>query len=155
MAPGRNRIRYSDSRRYCEWMDHSFEDLETAKLLLGADGPLDTAAFHCQQCIEKALKAYMLYKINAHLDGHNLTWLCRQAVKEDKRFSEWLDESAALNRYYIETRYPSDTPLALTRGGVELLYSMAQRMYGFICSEVGMLPGEAGAAETEEQKNTQ
>lgn len=125
-----------DSRRYNDWLDHSCEDLEAAKLLLGSSETLDAAAFHCQQCIEKALKGYILFKSNSPVDGHNLTWLCRQAVKSDQRFQEWLDESAVLNRYYIETRYPSDIPMELTRGQVERIYGMAYRMYRFICSEV-------------------
>jgi HEPN domain-containing protein len=42
-------------------MEHAGEDLEAAKVLLGPDDLLDAAAFHCQQCIEKALKGYLLF----------------------------------------------------------------------------------------------
>ncbi len=65
------------------------------------------SAFHCQQAIEKALKSYILLKSGLLVDGHNLTWLCKQAMRYDPKFSDWLDESAALNRCYIETRYPA------------------------------------------------
>lgn len=137
MTPAHNREGNSDSRRYYDWIGKAGEDLEAAKLLLAGEDTLNAAAFHCQQCIEKALKSYILYKTRNHVDGHNLTWLCRQAMKSDHHFLEWLDESAALNRYYIETRYPADIPVALTPEKVGQVYRMAGSMYRFICDEIG------------------
>jgi HEPN domain-containing protein len=125
----------NDSKRYFDWIDRAGEDLEAAKLLMAGDDTLNASAFHCQQCIEKALKGYILSVSNEHVDGHNLTWLCRQALKSDQRFMQWLDESAALNRFYIETRYPSDIPMELTRDKVAGIYDMAEKMYEFICGE--------------------
>lgn len=126
----------NDSQRYYDWLERANEDIQAAQLLLGSDNTLSAAAFHCQQCIEKALKAYILFKTHEHVDGHNLTWLCRQAIKNDKHFTEWLDESVALNRYYIETRYPADIPLELNIKKVNRAYDMANAMYRFICNEV-------------------
>lgn len=137
MARRRFREGNNDSRRYFDWIDRAYEDLEAVQLLLKNDSTLNAASFHCQQCIEKALKGYILYKTQNHVDGHNLTWLCRQAVKVDSRFEQWLDESAELNRYYIETRYPSDIPLEPGRAQVEKIYAMASVMYRFICNEMG------------------
>ena len=136
MVPSRHREGLNDSRRYYDWIDRAGEDLEAARLLMASEDTLNAASFHCQQCIEKALKGYLLYKTRNHVDGHNLTWLCRQAVKWDNRFAEWLDESAALNRYYIETRYPADIPLRLSEDKVAGVYTMADKMYRFILSEI-------------------
>lgn len=133
-----------DSRRYYDWLDRACSDLAAARLLLSEEDTLDAAAFHCQQCIEKALKGYILYRTRNHVDGHNLTWLCRQAIRQDSRFGEWLFESAILNRFYIETRYPSDIPLALTRDGVSKAFRMAESMYRFICGELE-IPAAADA----------
>jgi HEPN domain-containing protein len=130
------RARNSDSRRYFDWLEHANEDIEAAAKLVATGSTLNAAAFHCQQCIEKALKGYILFKTHQHVDGHNLTWLCQQAMKIDKRFTEWLDESVALNRYYIETRYPADIPLKLDNVIVNNAYEMAHAMYHFICSQV-------------------
>ena len=132
----RRREGNSDSRRYYDWLERANEDLKAAELLYDNESTFNAASFHCQQCIEKALKGYILYKTKAHVDGHNLTWLCRQAIKSDRRFLEWLDESAVLNRFYIETRYPSDTPLNFDRATVVKAYNMARAMYRFICDEV-------------------
>lgn len=134
---GRHREGDNDSKRYYDWLDCAGEDLKAAKLLLGSGSLMNMAAFHCQQCIEKALKGYILFKNRGHVDGHNLTWLCRQAVRLNHRFLEWLDESAVLNRFYIETRYPSDIPLELTEPYVQRVYKMAEDMYTFILGELG------------------
>jgi HEPN domain-containing protein len=131
----RRHVNYSDSTRYRDWLDRACEDISCAKILREDEKCHNSAAFHCQQCIEKALKAYILLKEDRLVDGHNLTWLCRQAMRLDSRFDEWLDESASLNKCYIETRYPADLPLALDRAEVERYYGMAQGMYKFIRSE--------------------
>lgn len=126
----------SDSRHYFDWLEFASADLAAAKVLLGVDYCTNPAAFHCQQSIEKALKGYLLYKGMHNIDGHNLTWLCKQAMRYDQKFRDWLDESAQLNHYYIETRYPSDIPLNLDSKVIERLYKMASDMYDFICLEV-------------------
>ena len=130
-------MRVNDSRRYLDWIDFASDDIEAARLLMTSDQCDDAAAFHCQQAIEKALKAYVLFVTGTHVDGHNLTWLCRTALRYNPKFTQWLDESAYLNRYYIETRYPSDIPLLLHRNDVEKVYNMAKAMYEFIVELIG------------------
>ena len=131
----RNNVK-EDSRKYYDWLEFASLDLNAAKVLLETGHCNGAAAFHCQQCIEKSLKAYSLFKTGRPLDGHNLTWLCRQAAKHDRAFNRWLDDSAQLNRYYIQTRYPSDMALPITAETVNHLYSVARDMYQFICMEV-------------------
>lgn len=138
MARKRN-AGYGDSRRYYDWLDRAGEDLQCAWLLLKDDNCYNGAAFHCQQAIEKALKAYILSKTDILVDGHNLSWLCKRAIKYDKNFSAWLDESASLNKCYIETRYPADIPLELQYDRVMGYYRMAKEMYRFICEEMDLL----------------
>jgi HEPN domain-containing protein len=125
-----------DSKKYFDWLDKAKDDLKAAELLFSSDETLDIAAFHCQQCIEKALKGYLLYVTHINVDGHNLTYLCRQAIRLDTHFTQWLEDSTVLNRFYIETRYPADIPLELEKSYVKNVYNMAESMYNFICSEV-------------------
>lgn len=129
---GRRRGSPHDSRRYFDWLERAESDLESALILKNNDGDNCNAAFHCQQCIEKALKGYILYKTGRHTDGHNLTFLCRSACRIDRKFDEWLDESASLNRYYVETRYPTDIGFDITDSELEKIYKMAFDMYSFI-----------------------
>ena len=108
-------------------------DLQCARLLLTYGGDAYNIAFHCQQAIEKALKGYLLYRTGRHFDGHNLTYLCRQAIRLDPDgFSEYLDESAALNDLYIETRYPTDLPFEINEVEIRRYLDMAERMFAAI-----------------------
>lgn len=129
---GRRRKAPNDSRRYFDWLERAECDLDSARILKDHNGDNCNAAFHCQQCIEKALKGYLLYMTGRHTDGHSLTYLCRQACHHDRKFDEWLDESASLNRYYIETRYPTDMGFDVEDHELEKLYTMAAAMYDFI-----------------------
>ena len=43
-----------------EWLTKGWHDLQTARITASAaDGPLDTAIYHCQQAAEKILKALL------------------------------------------------------------------------------------------------
>ncbi len=133
---GRRPVNPSDSRRFRDWVQRAGEDIVAAHLLMADDRCYNAAAFHCQQGIEKALKAYILVCTGNLVDGHNLSWLCKQAMRHDERFRDWLDESAALNRCYIETRYPTDIPTELGERETRRFYLMAFDMFVFICQQV-------------------
>ncbi|MEG1993435.1 MAG: HEPN domain-containing protein [Oscillospiraceae bacterium] len=126
----------NDSRKYFDWLDRAGEDMICANILSNDERLFNSAAFHCQQAIEKALKGYILLKSGELVDGHNLTWLCKRAMRYDKEFTKWLDESTSLNRCYIETRYPSDVIHEISFKKIKKYYNMAHDMYLFICEQV-------------------
>lgn len=126
----------ADSRQYDDWLDKAGADLCAASVLRRDDRCYDGAAFHCQQAVEKALKSYILLRSGQLCDGHSLVWLCRRAGRHDRRFADWLDESAALGNCYIETRYPADGAPAYDFASVSRAFEMAYDMFMFICSQV-------------------
>lgn len=126
----------TDSKRYYDWLFYAYQDHISALMLAEDKRLYSMAAFHCQQCIEKSLKAYLLFKNRKLFDGHNLTWLCKQAAMMDGSFSRWLTASAALNRYYIETRYPADILLDIDRETVDMLIDATSEMLDFICGQI-------------------
>ena len=45
-----------------EWLRKARNDLVSARILLAHGDPVtDTACFHCQQAVEKTLKAFLVY----------------------------------------------------------------------------------------------
>lgn len=132
----RRRKGSGDSLYYYKWLDKALSDLQSARILLTWGGDPMAVAFHCQQAIEKALKGYLLFRLGRHFDGHNLTFLCRQAAACDPRFESYIDESAALNNYYIETRYPTDVPFVITETQEHKILSMAEDLFGVIRQEL-------------------
>lgn len=134
---GRRRSNHrGDSKRFYDWVDRAAEDMIAARILMEDDRCYNVSAFHCQQAIEKALKAFILLNTGDLVDGHNLSWLCKKAIKLDDKFREWLDESAVLNKCYIETRYPTDLPFELEQADIIKAYKMAFDMFEFICHQV-------------------
>ena len=129
--------RKGDSKRFYDWIYHAWLDRLSAQVLMNNKELYLVAAFHCQQCIEKGLKGYLLFKSGRLPDGHNLTWLCKQAALLDDSFIGWIDESAVLNRYYIETRYPADIPLELDGNGCRALVDMSLEIMDYICEVTG------------------
>ncbi len=132
----RRRKGSGDSRYYYKWLEKALSDLQSARILLTWGGDTMAVAFHCQQAIEKALKGYLLFRTGRHFDGHNLTFLCRQAANCDDTFIRYLDESAALNNYYIETRYPTDLPFDITETQIYNILTMAEDLFNIIRREL-------------------
>ena len=126
----------TDSKRYFDWLFHSYQDHLAAEVLINDERLYSIAAFHCQQCIEKALKAFLLFKNRKLFDGHNLTWLCKQAALMDQSFTKWITKSTILNRYYIETRYPADIPADIDIDTINDIMEATEEMLDFICAEI-------------------
>ena len=129
----RNRHGKRDSRHYFEWMEYASEDLDAAQQLLAGGTCFNLAGFHCQQTIEKSLKAYLLFMSGQTLDGHNLSWLVRQACKYDSKFNRFIGETALLNRYYIECRYPSDNWENPDRKMIQRNLCVTRDLYVYVC----------------------
>ena len=120
-------------------MNAAYDDYRAVELLRQDSTLNNMTAFHCQQCAEKSLKGYILAKDNQPVDGHNLTWLCKRAIRIDERFTQWLDESAALNKFYIETRYPTDIPTEISDEETARLAEMTRQLFFYVAEELGVV----------------
>lgn len=125
-----------DSRLFYDWLEIAARDLLAARVLIGEEVCLEIAGFHCQQCMEKVFKAYLIHAAGVLVDGHNLTWLCRQAIRRDESFQRFLEATAGLNRLYIEARYPSDEELTLPADEAQKVYDIAKELYDMVCDQI-------------------
>jgi len=128
--------RESDSRRYFDWLYYAAIDLRAAKILLDDTRCFNVVAFHCQQAVEKAIKGYLLWRKHHLYDGHNLPWLCKQAMQEDEHFRDRLQLVSDLNKFYIEARYPADFLLQLDAETAQTLIIECTDMLTFVNSLV-------------------
>jgi len=90
-----------------QWLVKANEDARAANELFENENPLcGVICFHCQQAIEKILKAYLLYQGNELTKTHNIDFLLGEAKKYDDAFLgiDLLD----LNQYAVKVRYPDD-----------------------------------------------
>jgi len=97
-----------------DWLDKAIRDLKSAKILLENDCGNDYVVFHCQQAIEKALKALILYLYAILEYGHSLLYLCKKVMEKEPDFKDVLENCLFVNQYYIETRYPNENKLEVT-----------------------------------------
>ncbi len=128
--------RDGDSRRYFDWLYYAAIDLQCAKILVDDRHCYNQVAFHCQQCLEKAMKGYLLWKRHRLYDGHNLPFLCKQAMQDDANFKKWLLATTTINHYYIEARYPADFLLQLDEDTAADLIITTSDMLMFVNSLV-------------------
>ena len=91
------------------WADKADNDIRNAEyvLTMREDCPFDTVAYHCQQCVEKYLKAILISREEAVPRTHDLVVLFNLATKAVSLDLD-IQDVQPLNRYSIEARYPGD-----------------------------------------------
>jgi hypothetical protein len=100
-------------RAYIEsWLDKAGHDLMSAQRLLEIEPMiLDNACFHCQQAIEKGLKAFLAYPIFATVDPLNI------------------------NAYAVQGRYP-DSNLMPTTAEAKAYYQLALQVQALVTERI-------------------
>jgi HEPN domain-containing protein len=91
------------------WLEQARRDLDDARYA-AAGARWNLACFLSQQAAEKALKAYLFAQGAESVWGHSVAELCHDAGVHDTQFAELGREAAALDQYYIPTRYPNGLP---------------------------------------------
>ena len=90
-----------------QWIEKADHDLMAADILLQANPLiLDIACFHCQQAVEKYLKAYLVYRERDFIFTHNLEYLVQQCSLIDNDYIEL--DMKNLSLYAVRARYPHD-----------------------------------------------
>ncbi|MGL4664301.1 HEPN domain-containing protein [Clostridium butyricum] len=123
-----------DTLRYRDWIDKSERDIKSAKILKEHDCGNDVVAFHCQQAIEKILKAYLIIKGDGVVSGHSLLYLCKLAQGHEGNFKKYIKDCGFVNQYYIETIYPADSPLIVSDYEADECINIAEEIYNYVMS---------------------
>ena len=115
------------------WITKAESDLKAVKQLLTfEDAPTDVISFHCQQSVEKYLKAYLTLVDVRVKKIHDLKTILYLCMGEDKDFKELdTEEISNLTFYAVEIRYPEDY-IELTIGEAEELYKIARKVRDFV-----------------------
>jgi len=93
-----------------DWIRHATDDLIVAKHLFFDFHPKQTeiSCFHSQQCAEKALKSYLVFKGEEPEKTHNLVSLLQKCMSFDESFSEISDYCGKLMPFAVAVRYPNE-----------------------------------------------
>ena len=119
-----------------EWLRYANNDLIVAKHCFEDLHPKQTeiASYHCQQCAEKALKAFLLYKNIEFEKTHDLKILNKMCQDIDNSFAEIITQCAHLNPYGVAVRYPNE--LSPNEDMVKFAITKAQQVYDFCIGKI-------------------
>lgn len=91
------------------WMKKTENDLRVAQVVMDVKPPLvESALFHCQQAVEKAMKAFLTVHDTPFRKTHNLDELAGQCEKIDNTLKTTFDSARDLTVFAWEFRYPGD-----------------------------------------------
>ncbi|HYW46797.1 MAG TPA: HEPN domain-containing protein [Bryobacteraceae bacterium] len=100
MTPGQ--LGHEETRA---WLDRARRDLWAAKLLIAGDANAE-ALFHCQQAVEKALKAFLTFHERAFRRTHDLGDLSPECLAIDDSLEPAVSLAEGLTQYAWRFRYP-------------------------------------------------
>ena len=99
-------VRTADTRA---WLAKAILDLRSARADLGVVPPIrGDALFHCQQAVEKVLRAWLTWHDRPFRKTHDLGELGVQGVAVDAELEPLLREAAPLTEYAWQFRYPGE-----------------------------------------------
>jgi len=92
-----------------EWVNKGDSDFIAAKTLAPQKGVENQTGFHCQQAIEKWLKAYLIKQGEELRKIHDLTALVIDCEKYDPAFQELEPLVEGITDFAVEFRYPGES----------------------------------------------
>ncbi len=122
------------------WLRQAEQDVSDA--LYAREGNRhNLACFLSQQAAEKALKGYLYAQGLEAPWGHSASELCDAAAEFDVDFGAIKRSAAALDKYYIPTRYPNGLPggipaEAFDSGDSERALSFAEQVVGLVSEKL-------------------
>ena len=109
-----------------EWIEKADHDLGSAKIIyLYLPDYFDTIAFHCQQAVEKYIKAVLVFYNIEIQRTHDLVYLlellsCKIEIDEDK-----FRKAFTLNNFGVQIRYPNKI-IKLTKEELETAIQISE-----------------------------
>jgi len=119
-----------------EWVAKAENDFAAADLTLHSGEPpiLDVACFHCQQCAEKYLKAFLQENEIEFPRQHPLIPLMELCMTVDQSFEGLLSDLDGLESFAVAIRYPG---AVVSVKAAENAFSAAKRVRKFIRRKLG------------------
>jgi HEPN domain-containing protein len=142
----------SDSKIIQEWLKYAQSDMIAARYMFYEVNPkqAEISVFHCQQCAEKALKAYLVAHEIDPPKIHDLPILCKMCAEIDGEFLSLMNISSDLNPYAVAARYPKQ--LVSDETEVKVVIDKAQQIYDFCMAKVGFAPPTESDKEQEDNE---
>ena len=121
-----------------EWIEKGDHDLGSAKIIfLHLPDYFDTIAFHCQQAVEKYLKALLLYYQIEFLRSHDLIYLLELLSKKIEIDNATFKKAFSLTNFAVQIRYPNKI-IKLSKQELEIAIAISDEFRSFACGIIGI-----------------
>lgn len=94
----------SDEQYIKEWIDKANKDIKAVEKLKEEPDITEVVCFHCQQAVEKYLKALLIYNGEEIQKTHNIDFLLNKCKSYNQEFEKYMGNS--LSDYAVDLRYP-------------------------------------------------
>jgi HEPN domain-containing protein len=124
-----------------EWLDKADRDLKVTEhelSLLEEEVVKDAVGFHCQQAVEKYLKAFLISHKTKPKRTHDLSHLLEQCANIDQDFENI--EIRELSSFAVDIRYPGEF-YEPSIEEVKFYYDLTKRIKNLVLTKLGIKEG--------------
>lgn len=120
-----------------KWLIKAENDLKTAKILIESkDVVTESVCFHCQQAVEKYLKAFLVFYKKEFRKTHIIAELLKLCIDLDNDFNKLKELNIqSLSIYAVEIRYPDDFYIPTIEEAKESI-DLAEKTKAFIIDKL-------------------
>ncbi len=117
-----------------EWLEKSYHDLDSAKILYEAGHFTDTIGYILHQSIEKIFKSYLAYDNTPILKTHNLVEL-NELLELDLNEDD-IRLLAIATTYHTKQRYPSPHKKLPTKEEIKAILELTAELFDHACKKL-------------------
>jgi len=121
-----------------EWLKIAKDDYDSALHLFNTrhPKPLEIICYHCQQAVEKSLKAFLCAKNIDTPKTHNTGLLCELCIEMDDGFTDFKEMCYDMIVFATRTRYPIQ--IEIEEQDAERALQQAEEIFNFVSGKVGV-----------------
>ena len=120
------------------WISKADHDLGSAKIIyLHLPDYFDTIAFHCQQSVEKYIKAILIYYKIDFIKSHDLVYLLDLLSRKIEIDELKFKKAFTLNNFGVQIRYPNKI-IKLSKDELETAIQISEEFRLFAVKSIGL-----------------
>lgn len=113
--------------KFNNWIKRAQDDIKNAEVLLDKKILPWIICFHCQQAIEKYIKALQIIYLKDYTREHNLLHLV-QSLRDHIQIDDHASDLVYISNFYIVTRYPTDQDAQIKITDAEEVFQLTKKI---------------------------
>ena len=119
-----------------QYLMRADDDLRISEIIINDLEPIyQAAAFHAQQCAEKALKGLLTFHDIRAGKTHSIEELLKLCLPDFPSLDKFKEKAGTLSTFAVDSRYPG-TQFEITRKKAEEALETARQIYEFVLNSL-------------------